>query len=236
MKKGILKKLGLIHYAEAMDLQREVFESRRNGRTEDTLLILQHFPVVTIGSSGSEGHILVDRQFLKEKGIEIYVTDRGGDVTFHGPEQMVAYPILNLKELGIGVMEYVRRMEEVVIRTLNEFSIPGIRQKGFPGVWVGQEKICSVGFKVSKWITKHGLALNVNTDLKAFSLIVPCGIEGVTVTSMEKILRRRMAIEEVEARIISHFSAIFHIALRESVVMAVACVGDVSRVRERGVS
>ncbi len=216
MKKGILKQLGLIHYAEAMDIQREIFESRRNGRTEDTLLILQHFPVVTLGSSGREDHILVDRQILKEKGIEVYATDRGGDVTFHGPEQVVAYPILNLKELGIGVEEYVREMEEVVIRTLNEFSIPATRQKGFPGVWVDHEKICSVGFKVSKWITKHGLALNVNTDLNAFNLIVPCGIRGVTVTSMEKILKKTVVIEEVEGRIISNFSAIFQIELRES--------------------
>ena len=222
MKKGFLRRLGLIHYAEAMDIQRAVFESRRSCETQDTLLIMQHFPVVTIGSSGREDHILVDRQFLRERGIEIYVTDRGGDVTFHGPEQVVAYPIFNLKELGIGVEEYVRKTEEVVIRTLNESNVKGTRLKGFPGVWVDHKKICSVGFRISRWITKHGLALNVNGDLDSFDLIVPCGIKGVSMTSMERILDRRVDTEEVEGRVISNFSAIFHIELEEITGMVVA--------------
>ncbi len=139
------------------------------------------------------------------------ITARGGDVTFHRPGQTVGYPIIKLKELGMNIYEYVRKIEEVVIGMLSEFKILGTRKKGFPGVWVNGEKICSVGFKFSQWVTRHGFALNVNNDLNSFKFIIPCGLKGISVTSIDKILKKKVDIEEVNQILIMNFARIFNI-------------------------
>ena len=216
MRKMIVYRLGLVEYAQAMHIQQRIFESRRGNATEDSLLILQHFPVITIGTSGKGDHVLVDRGFLEEKGITVCATDRGGDVTFHGPGQVIGYPILNLKGLEIKVIEYVRRIEEVIIRTLQAFDLKGRRIEGSPGVWIDHEKICSIGFRVSRGITTHGFALNVNTDLDFFKFIVPCGIRDVSMTSMEKLINRKVDIEKVTNQVVLNFCQLFDAEILKS--------------------
>jgi lipoate-protein ligase B len=216
MRKMIVYRLGLIEYAQAMQIQQRIFEARRTNATEDSLLILQHLPVISIGTSGKGDHVLVDRGSLEEKGITVCATDRGGDVTFHGPGQIIGYPILNLRNLGIRAIEYVRRIEEVIIRTLQAFNLRGHRIEGAPGVWVNREKICSIGFRVSRGITTHGFALNVNTDLDFFKFIVPCGIKNVSMTSMEKLVNRRVDMEEVSNQVVLDFCQLFDAEALES--------------------
>lgn len=177
------------------------------------LVLTQHFPVVTFGKHAKEANLLLPEDFLKEKGIDVFHIERGGDITFHGPGQLVVYPILDLQRLGattkngIGVKRYVNILEEAVIQTLNLFGIKADRLEGAPGVWVktsnGPEKICALGIKCTRFCTMHGLALNVSTDLDYFKLINPCGFTDKGVTSMEKILKRPCDFEEVK-NVFSH--------------------------------
>jgi lipoate-protein ligase B len=185
------------------------------GKVEDILLLLQHPPVMTLGRSGKVENLLASETTLQEKKIQVIFTDRGGDVTYHGPGQLVAYPILNLRPLGLSVPDYVWSLEEVVIRVLARFRISAGRVEKLRGVWVGQEKIASLGVHLSRWISKHGLALNVNTDLGPFSLINPCGITDRRVTSMAQILGRSLPMEEIEKLTLGAFAEVFGFSLGE---------------------
>ena len=206
-----IRRLGTIPYAEALTLQRDLVEERRAGRVPDLLLLLQHPPVVTLGVKGDGGrsNVLVTDERLAELGVEISETGRGGDVTYHGPGQIVGYPILDLKPDRCDVHRYVRDLEEVMIRVCADYSVTAGRIKGLTGTWVGNEKIGAIGVRISRWITSHGFAFNVTTDLADFQMIVPCGIIDHGVTSLEKITGRTLSIAEVEDRVAVQFAAVF---------------------------
>ena len=199
--------LGLIDYEEAFQLQNRLAEARKEERIQDSLLLLQHPPVVTMGKSGKVQNIL-DPQDLAGRKIPVIHTDRGGDVTYHGPGQLVVYPILNLRPHKLGVPEYVWALEEMTIRLLARYGIAAERVEKMRGVWVGLEKIASLGVHLSRWISKHGLALNVNPDLDPFQLINPCGT-GRRVTSMARLMGREISLEEVEKGMVQSFAEVF---------------------------
>ena len=178
----------LTPYAEGLRLQRELHAARCAGEIGDTILFVEHAPVYTLGRSSEAGHLLWNRETLRAKGIEVVKTDRGGDVTFHGPGQIVAYPIIDLAARGIGVRDYIFRLEGAVIETLGALGLDAGRDARNRGVWIGNAKICAIGIRVSRHTTMHGLALNVNTDLSLFSGIVPCGIADADVTSVAEEL------------------------------------------------
>lgn len=178
----------LVSYTDGMRIQREVHTARCAGTVSDTLIVLEHSPVYTLGRSATADHLLWDAKRLRQEGIEVVETDRGGDITYHGPGQIVVYPIIGLRDRGIGLREYISILEEAVIQTLAKFGIEAGRDERNRGVWVGNSKICAIGIRVSHGVTMHGLALNVNTNLQHFAGIVPCGITDADVTSMEEEL------------------------------------------------
>ncbi|MDD5686732.1 MAG: lipoyl(octanoyl) transferase LipB [Elusimicrobia bacterium] len=197
--------LGLIEYKEAYKIQKELVEKRDKKLIPDTLVILEHPPVVTIGKLGTKKNILE----FSEK-IEIIETDRGGDVTCHCPGQIVGYPIFDLKERGKDIHKYLRDLEEVFIQLLKKYDIDAGRRKGYTGVWVGEnKKIVSLGVGVKHWITYHGFAFNVNPDLSYFNTIVPCGINGVEMVSLEKLLGKKIDVKKVKSDIINSFLNVF---------------------------
>jgi lipoyl(octanoyl) transferase len=202
-------RLGLIDYEAALRLQNQLAQARMEEKTADVLLLLQHPPVITMGKSGKI-HNVLDPQAVQRKNIKVIFTDRGGDVTYHGPGQLVIYPILNLRLHGLSVPGYVGRLEETAIRTLDRYGIEARRIEKLRGVWVGNEKVAALGVHLSRWISKHGLALNVNTNLESFELINPCGT-GRRATSMARILGRELPMEEVEMRMMEAFSEVFGI-------------------------
>jgi lipoyl(octanoyl) transferase len=206
-----VRRLGTVPYLEALALQRELVEDRRAGRIPDTLLFVEHPHVLTLGVRGDGGrsHILATADALAARGVEVHETGRGGDITYHGPGQIVGYPIIDLKPDRCDVHRYVRDLEEVLIRTVAEVGVTAHRVEGLTGVWVGQEKLAAIGVRISRWITSHGFALNVNTDLDYFNLIVPCGIADRGVTSLGRLLGRPVELQEVEDRIAIHFSNVF---------------------------
>lgn len=211
--------LGTIDYATGLRLQERLIELRKEARIGDVVLLLEHAPVITLGRNAKAKNILASPEMLATRGVEVSECDRGGDVTFHGPGQIVAYPIFDLrsfpshepKRKTLGVIEYVRRLEEVLIRTCGDFAIPSKRIAGLTGVWVDQPeaKIAALGVHISRGVTSHGIALNVNTDLSYFDLIVPCGIEAKPVTSMHKELGKQIAVEEVMNSLSRNFGMVF---------------------------
>lgn len=179
--------LGTVPYEESLELQRALARERISGAIpEDLLLLLEHPPVVTMGRSAKASNLISSAEFLASKGVELFEVERGGDVTFHGPGQLVGYPIIDLKRHKLDLHWYLRHVEEGLIRTLAEYSIPAERNPGFTGVWTNGKKIASIGVHARDWVTWHGFALNVTTDLSYFDLIIPCGIDGVTMTSIER--------------------------------------------------
>lgn len=234
--------LGTIDYATGLRLQQKLVDLRKDGRIGDVVLLLEHTPVITLGRNAKAANILAAPALLAKRGVEIFECDRGGDVTFHGPGQLVVYPIFDLRSFPsdnpnrktLGVIEYVRRLEEVLIRTCAEFGIPTKRIAGLTGVWTtearserggtgvharaveqsstaaSEAKIAALGVHISRGVTSHGIALNVNTDLSYFSLIVPCGITSKAVTSIKKELGREVGLQDV-AHVLSHnFGTVFH--------------------------
>ncbi|HEX6306896.1 MAG TPA: lipoyl(octanoyl) transferase LipB [Longimicrobiales bacterium] len=194
-----VRRLGLVPYADALELQSTLVAQRRAGDIPDTLLLLQHPHVITLGTSATRDHILIDEEQGRLLGIDVFETGRGGDVTYHGPGQLVGYPILDLKPDRCDLHRYVRDLEETLVRALAALGIGAARKQGLTGVWVGDEKIAAIGVRVSSgWITSHGFALNVSTDLSFFGSIVPCGITRFGVTSMERVLGRPLELERVE--------------------------------------
>ena len=206
-----VRTLGVVRYAEALALQRSLVEDRRAGRIEDTLLLLEHPHVLTLGVRGDGGraHILAPAETLAARGIEVFEAGRGGDVTYHGPGQLVGYPILDLNPDRRDVHRYVRDLEEVLIRTAADYGIAAGRVDGLTGVWVGREKVAAIGVRIARWITSHGFALNVDANLDYFSLIVPCGIADRGVTSLSRLLGRPVELAETAERVAAHFANVF---------------------------
>ncbi len=235
--------LGIVGYAEAWELQKRVVAARKSAAIEDVLLLCEHPHVITQGRNGKRENLLASEQVLKQKGVELHATDRGGDVTYHGPGQIVGYPILNLSAIRRDVVWYVRMLEEAMIRATAEFGITAEREPGKTGVWVkvgkgneerslgssaatdslgmttlagSSEKLAAIGVHISRWVTSHGFAYNVATDLRYFDLIVPCGIADRKATSLEKLLGRRVEIKEVAPRIATHLGEVFGLEMKEA--------------------
>jgi lipoyl(octanoyl) transferase len=211
MRELEVRRLGVVPYGEALALQKALVEERRAERVPDLLLLLQHPPVITLGVRGDGGrsHIVATDRRLAELGVEIHETGRGGDVTYHGPGQLIGYPILDLRPDRCDVHRYVRDVEDVMIRTCADYGLNAGRIQGLTGTWIGAEKIGAIGVRISRWITSHGFAFNVATDLTHFQLIVPCGISDRGVTSIRKAVGRDVPIREVEDRLIEHFCEVF---------------------------
>src|SRR4029450_302247 len=205
-----VRRLGLVPYADGLELQRRLVEERKAGLIPDTLLLLQHPHVLTVGvKKDGRSHILASPGRLTSLGVDVFETGRGGDVTYHGPGQLVGYPIVDLNPDRRDVHRYVRDLEEVMIRVCADYGLEAGRVKGFSGAWIGDEKIGAIGVRISRWITSHGFAFNVTTDIDFFNLIVPCGIADKGVTSLAAKLGQAPAISEVEDRFIEHFAAVF---------------------------
>ncbi len=201
---------GRLRYGEGVALQEELVRRRRDDLLDDTLLLLEHAHVITLGSSGRDRHVLHSRAELEARGIELHRAGRGGDATYHGPGQLVGYPILDLKPDRKDLHAYLRALEEVLLRTLAAFGIRGRRDSSATGVWVDEAKVAAIGIRVSSgWITSHGFALNVDTDLSYFGAIVPCGLAGRPVTSLARLLGRPVAPSEAAPAIVSAMSSVF---------------------------
>jgi lipoyl(octanoyl) transferase len=227
MKSCYIVDVGLIGYADAWALQKRLVTARKNGAIEDVLLLCEHPHVITLGRNGKREHLLASEQVLRQKGVEFHSSDRGGDITYHGPGQLVGYPILDLAAIRKDVVWYVRMLEEVMIRAAAEFGITAERVAGKTGIWVRgtndpnvpgatEEKLGAIGVHISRWVTSHGFAYNVSTDLRYFDLIVPCGITGRKATSLEKILERAVARQEAVQPVVRHFGEVFGLDMRET--------------------
>lgn len=220
MNQGLQVELGLIGYAEAYALQRRIVAARKVEAIEDVFLLCEHPHVITQGRNGKREHLLVSEHVLRQKGVEFYESSRGGDITYHGPGQVVGYPILNLGAIRRDVVWYVRMLEETMIRATAEFGIAAKRVVGKTGIWVDQgnteEKLGAIGVHISRWVTSHGFAFNASTDLRFFDLIVPCGIADRHPTSLEKLLGRAVEESEVAPRLAKHLGELFGLQLKET--------------------
>jgi lipoyl(octanoyl) transferase len=229
--------LGLIGFADAFALQKRLVAARKAEAIGDVLLLCEHPHVITLGRNGSREHLLASERVLQQKGVEFHATNRGGDITYHGPGQIVGYPVIHLGAIRRDVVWYVRMLEEVMIRTCTDFGIEAVREPGKTGVWANQcrrraqrpsmpedltqssqtgdpEKIGAIGVHISRWVTSHGFAFNIATDLRFFDLIVPCGIAGRAATSLEKVLARRVERQEVGPNLTRHFGEVFGLEMK----------------------
>jgi lipoyl(octanoyl) transferase len=210
-----VQRLGRLEYERGLELQRALVEQRKRGEIPDQLLLLEHPHVITLGVKARDdrSHILESPESLAAQGVEVFETGRGGDVTYHGPGQLVGYPIIDLKPDRCDVHRYVRDLEEVLIHAVAEFGIAAGRIQGLTGIWAGaagrEDKLAAIGVRISRWVTSHGFALNVSTDLSRFGLIVPCGITERGVTSMARLLGRDVLMDEVERAVVAAFAGVF---------------------------
>jgi lipoate-protein ligase B len=207
--RGYIIDLGVVDYEKTWDLQHQLWSRRVEEEVPDLLLILEHPHVITLGRRGNRSHLIASSEVLEAMKIPIFHVERGGDVTYHGPGQMVVYPILHLKEYGYRIVRYVDQLEEVILRVLRDFGIEGRRDPLNRGIWVEGEKIASVGVAIRRWVSFHGFALNYGTDLTYFDLINPCGLEGKKMTSMAKILGKKISGESLTERISLKFREVF---------------------------
>ncbi len=214
MNQILIINLGRTRYADAWELQRKIFSARLARRIPDVLLLTEHEPVYTLGKGADANHLLAGEVELHEKKIDVFAIDRGGDVTFHGPGQLVGYPILDLNQHYLDIHRYLRDIEEVLIRTTRDFGIDAERADGYTGVWVNNDKIAAIGVKVSRWITMHGFAFNVNTDLSYFDRIIPCGIFHKGVTSLNALKGHEVMMVDVEKAVTRNFESVFSVASR----------------------
>jgi len=201
--------LGLTEYSRAYDLQKRLLSLRVEGEIADTLLLLEHPPTITVGRFGKYENILASREKLVEAGISLFSTDRGGDVTYHGPGQLVGYPIINLRRRGMGIRHYVNALEEVIIGVLKSFSIAADRNNGYSGVRVREEEVAAIGLSIKRWVSMHGFALNVNTNLNNFSFINPCGFSDRKITSISRLLAQDLPMDAVTEKLLACFSEVF---------------------------
>jgi lipoyl(octanoyl) transferase len=209
-----VEQLGRVDYGLARDLQKEKVAQRKAGAIPDTLLLLEHPHVYTLGRNARRENLLVSEEELAARGAQVFQTDRGGDVTYHGPGQLVGYPILDLTQHRRDISWYMRSLEEVFLHTARDFGVEAVRLPGAAGVWVGNDKLTAMGVHLSRWVTSHGFALNVNTDLRYFEWIVPCGLREKGVTSLAKLLGRPVEMEAVTERVVKHFGAVFGLDVR----------------------
>jgi lipoate-protein ligase B len=210
-----VERLGLIPYGRALEMQREIARQRIAGTLEqDVLLLLEHPPVITMGRSAKEQNVLASASLLEARGVERFEVERGGDVTFHGPGQLVGYPIIDLKRHKRDLHWYLRQVEEALIQALAVLGVPAERNAGYTGVWTKGRKIASIGVHARDWVTWHGFALNVSTDLSYFDLLVPCGIQAVTMTSVERELGASVTIAQVSDVVESAFASVFDLESR----------------------
>jgi lipoyl(octanoyl) transferase len=220
MKECLIVDLGLTPYGAAWDLQRRIVTARKAGAVPDVLLFCEHPHVITLGRNGKLDHLRASDHLLRQMNVEFVPTDRGGDITYHGPGQLVGYPILNLSEIRRDLVWYVRQLEEAMIRATAEFGIAARREPGKTGVWVdtpcGEEKLAAIGVHVSRWVTSHGFAYNVATDLRYFDLIVPCGIMDKRATSLEKLLSRPVGLDELKPLLAAHLGEVFGLEMRSA--------------------
>ena len=207
----IVQRLGRIRYADGLELQQRLVDDRQTGRLPDHLLLLEHDPVFTLGRNARRENVLLGEEALRARGFEVYESGRGGDVTYHGPGQVVGYPILELPPERRDVHRYVRDLEDVMIRACADFGVPASRVPGLTGAWVGNDKIGAIGVRIARWVTSHGFALNVSSDLSAFDLVVPCGIRERGVTSLERLVRRPVPLGDVMDSLTRHFAAVFEL-------------------------
>lgn len=204
-----VERMGRIAYGPMHDIQRERQRDIIDGRAGDALFLLEHEPVITLGKNTGDGHVLASADMLATRGVEVHETGRGGDVTFHGPGQLVGYPIIQMQEGEKDIRRFVWKVEELVVRVCADFGVAAERVDGLRGVWVGNEKVGAVGIRVSRWTSLHGFALNVSTDLSFFDLIVPCGIEDKGVTSLERLTGQSILLDEVMDSVESHADEVF---------------------------
>jgi lipoyl(octanoyl) transferase len=206
-----VRRLGIVPYAEGLELQKRLVEQRKAGEIPDQLLLLEHPPVITLGVKAKSGtaNVRATPEMLAAHGVGLFETGRGGDVTYHGPGQLVGYPIISLKPHRCDVHRYVRDLEEVLIRAAGTFGVTAGRSEGLTGIWIGSEKLAAIGVRIARWVTSHGFAFNVTTNLSHFDLIVPCGISDKGVTSLERLLGRPVPMAEVEAAVIHAFREVF---------------------------
>lgn len=208
--------LGKKDYREVWELQKSIHEKRVSEKLPNTLLLVEHNPVITMGKSGQQSNVLFPIAFLKEKGVDFYNIERGGDATYHGPGQLVGYPIFNVRDGLAGIKPFINGIEESIIGTLLHFGIRAYKKENMIGVWTDKGKICSIGVAVKRWVSFHGFALNVNTDLSYFDLIIPCGLKNVEMTSMQQILGENVLMNEVKQRIATNFGEIFNQDIRKT--------------------
>jgi len=210
-----LEQLGLVGYEDGLRLQREFVARRKAGTIPDTLLLLEHPHVYTLGRNAKTENLLISVEQIAARGAQVFEIDRGGDVTYHGPGQLVGYPILDLAQHRRDIAWYMRCLEEVLIAVAGEYGLEAGRLAGAPGVWVGNDKLAAMGVHISRWVTSHGFAFNVNTDLRYFDYIVPCGLRDKGVTSLQKLLGRPVEMEEVAGRVVGHFGRVFKVEMVE---------------------
>ena len=209
IRKIVYCDLGLINYKEAWDLQKSVHQLRAENRIDDVFFLLEHPHTYTLGKTADKENLVGSEKYLSDNKISVYDIDRGGDITYHGPGQIVGYPIINLTNWQQDTHKYLRALEELIINVCSEYGLNSGRVEKYTGVWIDDRKICAIGIKVSRWITMHGFAFNVNTDLKLFNGIIPCGISDKDVTSLNRELKKELNVSEVKERILHHFSKIF---------------------------
>jgi lipoate-protein ligase B len=215
-KEAWILNLETVPYGEAFALQKRLVTMRSQDAICDTLILLEHPPVFTVTRKATRKNILASQDELEDQGISLCETNRGGDITYHGPGQIVGYPIMNLKDHGKDLHKYIRNIEEILISVLVDYGISAHRDKANPGVWIGDEKIAAIGIAVkSSWTTMHGFAFNVNPDLKHYSLIVPCGLTNKGVTSLSKLLDTPINMEEVREKLIHHYAEVFELRTRK---------------------
>ena len=202
--------LGLIDYKEAWNIQKSIHQLRVENKIDDILFLLEHPHTYTLGKSADKQNLVGDENYLSDNKISVYDIDRGGDITYHGPGQIVGYPIINLTNWKQDTHKYLRAIEEVIIQSCSEYGLNGGRVEKYTGVWINDRKICAIGIKVSRWITMHGFAFNINTDLELFNGIIPCGITDKDVTSLNRELKTEIPLNDVKEKIIHHFNNIFN--------------------------
>jgi lipoyl(octanoyl) transferase len=228
-----LRQLHLVTYENALRMQQKLVELRQHEEIADQLLLLEHPPVITLGRGGHLDNLLATPDALRRNGVRFFETTRGGDITYHGPGQIVGYPILHLGEGNRDIRKYVEKLEEVLIRTVADYGIVAERLDGKRGIWVGNDKIAAIGVRIARWVTSHGFALNVSTNLEHFRLITPCGLQGMGVTSIERELGRSVPLDEVREKLVSHFAEVFQreiVPRPESIRLIKVMVHDGERV------